>query len=204
PSTARPRDRRARPPAARRPPRSPAGSSLPLPHHRLRSDRPAEARVERVRRLVVGLREDERGGTAPEQLLHQPPPDPAAAVPLVHPELVDEELGRAAVPAGQLVSEGEADGLVAVERGEEHRALVGEQRRPRLARREPLDDRLVAGAEAADGRLPRSAHGENSVMARINEVMTRNPRSVRSGDSVVDAARLMREEDAGIVPITDG
>jgi len=41
-------------------------------------------------------------------------------------------------------------------------------------------------------------------MARINEVMTRNPRSVRSGDSVVDAARLMREEDAGIVPITDG
>jgi CBS domain-containing protein len=34
--------------------------------------------------------------------------------------------------------------------------------------------------------------------------MTPNPRTLESGSSVVEAARLMRDEDAGIVPIVEG
>jgi CBS domain-containing protein len=38
----------------------------------------------------------------------------------------------------------------------------------------------------------------------IRDIMTPNPRSVESGGSVVDAARLMRDEDVGIVPVVEG
>ena len=38
---------------------------------------------------------------------------------------------------------------------------------------------------------------------RISEVMTPNPRCVKQGDSLQAAARIMREEDAGIVPVVD-
>ena len=38
----------------------------------------------------------------------------------------------------------------------------------------------------------------------IRDVMTQNPRTVSNGDSVTDAARRMRDEDAGVVPIVDG
>jgi CBS domain-containing protein len=41
-------------------------------------------------------------------------------------------------------------------------------------------------------------------MGTIRELMTADPRTVRPGDSVVDAANLMRGEDAGIAPIVDG
>jgi CBS domain-containing protein len=41
-------------------------------------------------------------------------------------------------------------------------------------------------------------------MPQIRELMTKRPRTVSPGSSVVDAARLMRDEDTGIVPITDG
>ncbi|MFL5955092.1 MAG: CBS domain-containing protein [Gaiellaceae bacterium] len=41
-------------------------------------------------------------------------------------------------------------------------------------------------------------------MTQIREVMTKNPRAVRPDDTVVDAARLMRDEDTGIAPIVDG
>jgi CBS domain-containing protein len=41
-------------------------------------------------------------------------------------------------------------------------------------------------------------------MTQIREVMTKNPRTVRADDTVVDAARLMRDEDTGIAPIVDG
>jgi CBS domain-containing protein len=34
--------------------------------------------------------------------------------------------------------------------------------------------------------------------------MTQNPRAVSTGDTVVDAARLMRSEDTGVVPIVEG
>jgi CBS domain-containing protein len=40
-------------------------------------------------------------------------------------------------------------------------------------------------------------------MAQIREVMTKNPRTVRPDDTAVDAARLMRDEDTGIVPIVE-
>ena len=38
----------------------------------------------------------------------------------------------------------------------------------------------------------------------ISEVMTSNPRSLEGGSSAVEAARLMRDEDAGVVPIVEG
>src|SRR5918911_5020571 len=38
----------------------------------------------------------------------------------------------------------------------------------------------------------------------IREAMTSNPKTVSTDQSVVDAARIMKEEDAGIVPIVDG
>jgi len=42
-------------------------------------------------------------------------------------------------------------------------------------------------------------------MARtVEEIMTRDPRTVEIGDSLVDAARAMREGDIGNVIVTDG
>jgi CBS domain-containing protein len=38
----------------------------------------------------------------------------------------------------------------------------------------------------------------------IRTVMTSNPRSLESGDSVIEAARLMRDEDVGIIPVVEG
>jgi CBS domain-containing protein len=38
----------------------------------------------------------------------------------------------------------------------------------------------------------------------IHELMTENPRTVTPDDTIVDAAKLMRDEDAGVVPIADG
>jgi CBS domain-containing protein len=38
----------------------------------------------------------------------------------------------------------------------------------------------------------------------IRDVMTSNPRSHESGSTAVEAARLMRDEDVGIVPIVEG
>jgi CBS domain-containing protein len=37
----------------------------------------------------------------------------------------------------------------------------------------------------------------------ISEVMTPNPRSVSPSDSIQNAARIMRDEDAGAVPVVD-
>lgn len=38
----------------------------------------------------------------------------------------------------------------------------------------------------------------------IREVMTKNPRTVDAGSSVVEAARLMKEEDVGVAPVVEG
>ena len=43
--------------------------------------------------------------------------------------------------------------------------------------------------------------GENH---RIRELMTESPRTVSSDATVVDAARVMRDDDVGLVPIVDG
>ena len=37
----------------------------------------------------------------------------------------------------------------------------------------------------------------------IRDVMTTNPRSVAPGDPIQDAARIMRDEDTGVVPVVD-
>jgi CBS domain-containing protein len=39
---------------------------------------------------------------------------------------------------------------------------------------------------------------------RIREFMTKDPRSVQTGTSVIDAARIMRDGDTGIVPVVEG
>jgi len=41
-------------------------------------------------------------------------------------------------------------------------------------------------------------------MAEIRELMTQNPARLSTGSTIVDAARLMRDNDTGIAPITDG
>lgn len=41
-------------------------------------------------------------------------------------------------------------------------------------------------------------------MGQIRELMTVTPRTVKTGDSIVDAAKLMKGEDSGIAPIVDG
>ena len=38
----------------------------------------------------------------------------------------------------------------------------------------------------------------------IRDLMTKSPRSVESGSTVMEAARLMRDEDAGLIPIVEG
>ena len=38
----------------------------------------------------------------------------------------------------------------------------------------------------------------------VKELMTENPRSVSADQTVVDAARIMRDEDAGLVPVVEG
>ncbi|HET8527709.1 MAG TPA: CBS domain-containing protein [Gaiellaceae bacterium] len=38
----------------------------------------------------------------------------------------------------------------------------------------------------------------------IRDLMTTSPRSVESGATAVEAARIMRDEDAGIVPVVEG
>jgi CBS domain-containing protein len=41
-------------------------------------------------------------------------------------------------------------------------------------------------------------------MTHIRTLMTVRPRTVKVGDTIVDAAKLMRGEDAGIAPVVDG
>lgn len=38
---------------------------------------------------------------------------------------------------------------------------------------------------------------------RIREIMTSNPSTVEPDKTVVDAARVMKQEDAGVVPVTE-
>jgi CBS domain-containing protein len=43
------------------------------------------------------------------------------------------------------------------------------------------------------------------VMAEsIRDLMTQSPRSLESGSTVMEAARLMRDEDAGLIPVVEG
>jgi CBS domain-containing protein len=38
----------------------------------------------------------------------------------------------------------------------------------------------------------------------IREVMTQNPSTIEASQTIIEAAKLMRDEDVGIVPIVDG
>jgi CBS domain-containing protein len=39
---------------------------------------------------------------------------------------------------------------------------------------------------------------------KISELMTKNPRTVTADATIAEAAKIMRDEDAGVVPIVDG
>ncbi len=39
---------------------------------------------------------------------------------------------------------------------------------------------------------------------KINDVMTPNPKTVKTSDSIQTAAQIMRDEDTGAVPVVDG
>jgi CBS domain-containing protein len=41
-------------------------------------------------------------------------------------------------------------------------------------------------------------------MTQVREAMTSNPRTVTGDSTIAEAARLMRDEDTGIAPITEG
>ena len=41
-------------------------------------------------------------------------------------------------------------------------------------------------------------------MTEIRELMTQNPATLSTGSTIVDAARLMRDKNTGIAPVTDG
>ena len=38
----------------------------------------------------------------------------------------------------------------------------------------------------------------------VQDLMTSNPKTIESGSSVTEAAKLMRDEDTGIIPIVEG
>ncbi|HEY3054735.1 MAG TPA: CBS domain-containing protein, partial [Thermoanaerobaculia bacterium] len=39
---------------------------------------------------------------------------------------------------------------------------------------------------------------------QVRDVMTPNPKTVTEKDSVLDVARIMRDQDTGVVPVVDG
>src|SRR5579884_523122 len=83
------------------------------------------------------------------------------------------------------------------------------ERREREAVREAQGEGHVEGAGGEDRQLPgrleprRQGDGEH-VMTAVNDIMTREPRTVREATSVVEAARVMRDEDVGSVPVVEG
>jgi CBS domain-containing protein len=48
-----------------------------------------------------------------------------------------------------------------------------------------------------------SAKG-GTMAKNVRDTMTANPRSITPGDPIVEAARLMRDEDTGIIPVVEG
>jgi len=38
----------------------------------------------------------------------------------------------------------------------------------------------------------------------VRDLMTESPRSLENGSTVMEAARLMRDEDAGLIPVVEG
>src|SRR3954470_21106842 len=51
---------------------------------------------------------------------------------------------------------------------------------------------------------PATKGGATQMARTVEEIMTRDPRTVEIGDSLVDAARQMRDGDIGNVIVTDG
>ena len=45
---------------------------------------------------------------------------------------------------------------------------------------------------------------EKNSSQNVRDVMTSNPKTVTDKDSVLDVARIMRDQDTGVVPVVDG
>jgi len=65
-----------------------------------------------------------------------------------------------------------------------------------------LPARRAGAFGLADVRIADKERG-GTMAQTVRDVMTENPRSIGTSASVVEAARLMREEDIGSLPITD-
>lgn len=66
------------------------------------------------------------------------------------------------------------------------------------------DDRLVGIFTERDVLVRVMAAGKNPDTTRLDEVMTRNPDTVRSSDAVVHALELMNEHNYRHLPVVDG
>jgi CBS domain-containing protein len=60
------------------------------------------------------------------------------------------------------------------------------------------------GVAVPRGHPTRRTEKGEKVAHIIRELMTENPRTVSPDQTVQDAARIMRDEDTGVVPITEG
>jgi CBS domain-containing protein len=47
-------------------------------------------------------------------------------------------------------------------------------------------------------------HRKGFAMAKIRDLMTSNPRRLESGSNASEAARVMRDENVGLVPVVEG
>ena len=47
------------------------------------------------------------------------------------------------------------------------------------------------------------SHGGDTAR-KVSNVMTANPKTVTDKDSILDAAKIMRDSDTGVVPVVDG
>src|SRR5215210_2157889 len=83
-------------------------------------------------------------------------------------------------------------------------------RRPRTTRRPTSRGRLSVGPVShvrTPGKPPCKRQGGKLKMGqshRIADLMTQNPRTITPDSSVADAAKMMRDDDVGLLPVADG
>jgi CBS-domain-containing membrane protein len=90
--------------------------------------------------------------------------------------------------------------------GDDQAARRRRQDEARDDRYDARNDREEAWRERRDRgamRGPRQAIGQPTGSTRVHEVMTRNVVAVRPEDPVSHAARIMRDEDCGALPVVD-
>ena len=79
-----------------------------------------------------------------------------------------------------------------------------EERDRRYETRNEREEEWRERRERRPIRNPRYAVGQRADSIRVHEVMTRDVSAVRPQDPIVHAARVMRDEDCGALPVVDG